>query len=116
MTSIDDEAFYGCDLSVVISKIENPFVIGTDVFSNNTFLNGTLYVPAGTIDTYKATDGWKNFMSIEEGLPLGVPDVRNDNVDAIRRYAIDGNVLTKTHKGISIIKTNNGITKKVMKK
>lgn len=108
--------YQGCNLSVVISKIENPFVIGTDVFSNNTFLNGTLYVPAGTTDTYKATDGWKDFMSSEEGLPLGAPDVRNDTVNAIRRYAIDGKVLTKAHKGISIIKTNNGITKKVMKK
>lgn len=55
----------------VISKIENPFKIfgkSSDykTFSLNTFNNATLYVPAGTIDKYKATEGWKDFVFIEE--------------------------------------------------
>ena len=42
-----------------------PLAIGSYVFTNSD--NATLYVPAGTIDKYKATDGWKDFLSIEEG-------------------------------------------------
>jgi len=67
VTSIGEEAFWGCNnLSEVISKIENPFTIKTNTFSDNTFYNATLYVPAGTIDKYKAKDGWKKFVFVEE--------------------------------------------------
>jgi len=67
VTSIGDYAFDGWDLPEVISKIENPFEISTSTFSNNTFLNASLYVPKGTVDKYKATEGWKKFAFIEEG-------------------------------------------------
>jgi len=65
-------AFTEADFSTVISLIENPFRIDgktsrSRTFSQNTFLNATLYVPKGTIDKYKATDGWKDFLFIEEG-------------------------------------------------
>ena len=66
VTNIRGDAFSGCDLSTVISKIENPFDIDTNVFTNNTFFNSTLYVPSGTIDKYKATNGWNKFAWIEE--------------------------------------------------
>ena len=72
VTSIGDAAFNGVDIPTVISLIENPFTITGKtsdyrIFSQNTFLNATLYVPKGTIDKYKATDGWKDFVFIEEG-------------------------------------------------
>ena len=66
VTSIGKGAFDGCDLTEVISKIENPFFIYTNTFSDNTYNNATLYIPSGTIDKYKATEGWKNFYIIEE--------------------------------------------------
>ena len=67
VTSIGSGAFDSCNLSEVISKIENPFKISIYTFSDNTFYNATLYVPAGTIDKYKSTNGWKRFAFIEEG-------------------------------------------------
>ena len=66
MTSIGNDAFAKCDILEIISRIENPFVINTQTFSDNTFYNATLYVPEGTIEKYKATDGWNKFTFIEE--------------------------------------------------
>ena len=72
VTSIGNNAFDGVDIPTVISLIENPFTITGKssyerTFSLNTFNNATLYVPQGTIDKYKATSGWKDFLFIEEG-------------------------------------------------
>ena len=72
VTSIGYAAFDEVDIPTVISLIENPFKItgktsDSRTFSQNTFLNATLYVPKGTIEKYKATDGWKDFVFIEEG-------------------------------------------------
>ena len=90
VTSIGDGAFYGCshltsitipnsvisigvsafneaDIPTVISLITNPFNISSSTFSENTLLNSTLYVPKGTINKYKSTAGWKDFVFIEEG-------------------------------------------------
>ena len=72
VTSIGYAAFEGVDIPTVISLIENPFKItgktsNYRTFTQNTFNNATLYVPKGTIDKYKATDGWKDFLFIEEG-------------------------------------------------
>ena len=74
VTTIGSYAFLGCnDLSIVISKIDNPFDLydryweGYGTFSPNTYNNATLYVPKGTIDLYKAKEGWNKFHFIEEG-------------------------------------------------
>jgi len=37
------------------------------VFTTNTLNNATLYVPVGTKEKYKATQGWQDFLFIEEG-------------------------------------------------
>ena len=67
VTSIGDGAFQNVDLPTVVTLIQEPFKISNGTFSNNTFANATLYVPSGTIDKYKATEGWKQFSFIEEG-------------------------------------------------
>ena len=73
MTSIGYEAFYNCSgLTSVISLIEEPFRIygkssRSGTFPLDVFNNVTLYVPVGTIDKYKSTEGWKDFLFIEEG-------------------------------------------------
>ena len=70
--SIENNAFDGVDIPTVISLIENPFTItgktsDNRTFTQNTFNNATLYVPKGTIDKYKATYGWQDFVFMEEG-------------------------------------------------
>ncbi len=65
VTSIGVDAFEGCDIPIIVSRIENPSAIFNNTFTQNTFKNATLYVPEGTIEKYKATDGWNNFTFIE---------------------------------------------------
>lgn len=116
VTNIGNEAFSGWFIPEVISKIEKPFIISKDVFSDNTFYNATLYVPAGTIDKYKAMDGWKKFTFIEEGDPSGINQMNSDGPQIIKRYTLEGRIVKHLHKGIKIIQMNNGLTKTVLLK
>lgn len=102
------------------SYIENPYAITEDVFGSwygNTY-DAPLYVPIGTSEKYKSTDGWKNFKNIVELEVLGIDDIYSDSnnheaKDANRWYSVDGVKLPSepTQKGIYI---RNG--KKVMVK
>ena len=112
VTSIEARAFYGVDFLIVISLIENPFNInginGTtsqrvSTFSKNTFNNATLYVPKVTIDKYKATEGWKDFKKIVEGVPAGINSILLDSNKNIPMYDLNGRPVSNPQKGINII-------------
>lgn len=114
---------FNCDnLATVISKIEDPFAISGkgssySVFSDNTFMNADLFVPVGTIDKYKATKGWKDFIWITEGIPSGIEGVKTEvDKTEVSRYTIDGKKLSEPQEGINIIKMSDGTTKKVIMK
>ena len=116
VTSIGDEAFDGADLTTVVSLIENPFVIvGKSsiyrAFSLNTFDNATLYVPVGTIDKYKATDGWKDFTYIVEGTPTGIKVIENTQNKNATVYDLNGVRLSEAKRGINIINGQKVIVK-----
>ncbi|MBO6187376.1 MAG: leucine-rich repeat protein [Prevotella sp.] len=68
---VGDYAFGSVDFTSVQSLIVNPSKITSSSsdkrpFSKNTFYNATLYVPIGSIEKYKTTEGWKDFIFIEE--------------------------------------------------
>lgn len=67
LLSIGQAAFSGVDFSIVISEMVEPCNTYSSSFSNNTVKNATLYVPVGTIDKYKASWNWEDFLFIEEG-------------------------------------------------
>ncbi len=76
VTSIGGRAFYCSNLTEVISLIKEPFAIKGKYYDHRTFTldvfnNATLYVPVGTKEKYKATEGWKDFLFIEEGTGSG---------------------------------------------
>ena len=88
VTSIGDVAFYGCSgltsitipssvtsiggrmfdncscLASVVVKNSTPVTIDENTFSNRS--NATLYVPAGSIDSYANAEYWKEFKEIKE--------------------------------------------------
>ena len=115
VTSIGDYAFDCENLTTVVSLIENPLTITWYVslpvaghraiaFSQNTFMNGTLYVPKGTKFAYKAKEGWKDFRNIVEGTPTSITRVTLDKeTPNTPIYDLNGRKLAEPQKGINII-------------
>ena len=99
-------------MTVVSSFVENPFGIAGRTSDARTFPivvfnNATLYVPAGTKDKYKNTEGWKNFRTIkeltEEETSISQPEIASElNADW---YTLDGRKLEgePTEKGVYIV-------------
>lgn len=114
VTSIEGLAFLSCDISEVISEIDNPFSISDRTFTNNTLLNAILYVPVGTIEKYKETDGWKLFSSIKEGVPSSISNIIDYENKDFKIYSLDGKLINNLQKGIIILKKKNGTTKKIV--
>ena len=104
--SIGELAFASCDaLMKVNSRIENPFQINKNVFPTLVKSFGVLYVPKGRKTVYRATEGWSDFMNIEDGnkyLHLTMPSGSNlhafcynepldfSNVSGLKAYIAGG--------------------------
>lgn len=122
VTRIDYSAFQNCNnLFTIVSLIENPFNIDgasfiSSVFDKDVFYNATLYVPIGTIDKYKSTEGWKDFIWIEEGVPAGINDIKQETTTVSRYYNLNGQETSQPRKGINIVKMSDGKTKKIITK
>ena len=109
VTSIGNYAFDEVDIPTVISLIENPFEItgktsDSRTFTQNTFFNATLYVPKGTIDKYKATDGWKDFAYIVESDPTGIKNIETKQLEEVSYYGLDGKRIESPKSGSVVIK------------
>jgi hypothetical protein len=65
VTSIESGAFKdGTAIRTVVSRNATPPTTD-DTFSNDTYLEGELYVPKASIETYQAAAGWKNFWEVK---------------------------------------------------
>ena len=116
VTSIGDYAFKCDNLATVVSLIKNPFKIYSSVFSKNTLMNATLYVPTGTKDKYKATEGWKNFLFIEEGIGTDIRTIQIDATCKSSQYTLDGKKCVEGKKGLMLVRYSDGTVKKVIVK
>ena len=109
--TIRSGAFKGCSgLTSVTSYIENPFAIDSGVFTGIPS-DATLYVPIGTAEKYKSTNGWKNFKNIVEIEITGIEGIYSDENNREtktdnRWYSVDGKKLNgePTKKGVYIYK------------
>lgn len=50
---------------------------GGKTFASETYTNGTLYVPKGSVEAYKAAEGWKKFQNIV-GIDVTEPGIKGD--------------------------------------
>ena len=118
VTSIGGGAFSGCPrLFSIISKMENPCQIDSECFDLGVFYDSNLNVPKGTINKYKLTPFWNNFVHIEEEAPSGINMINRSEDGSsheLDRYDVRGNRLYTPQKGINIIRMSDGTTKKLM--
>ncbi|MCI6309052.1 MAG: leucine-rich repeat domain-containing protein [Prevotella sp.] len=80
------------------------------------FDTATLYVPKQSIDAYKTTDPWSNFVNVVALEDTGIEGNPTDNaprVDAV--YDIDGRRTDSMKRGLNIVRMSDGTTRKVMK-
>ena len=86
----------------------------SDVFENTDLANATLLVNDNLVDSYKATSPWSQFGNI-----IGFNEASGiDSILSVQQgaatYSIDGRRLDNIQKGLNIIKTIDGRTRKVI--
>ena len=144
VTSIGDRAFCGCyDLKDFYCYATNPpsayWVYSDGTFYNTPISSATLHVPAGSIDSYKATSPWSGFGNIvpltdEDGIgevesselkvessiyDLGGRQMVNGKfLDALapRRDCSRGRSNGQMPRGINIIRMSDGSVRKILRK
>ncbi len=56
----------GVVIPTVIARMKAPYPLNENVFCEQTYRSGTLYVPTGLKEVYSRFDGWRNFLNIKE--------------------------------------------------
>ena len=111
LKSIADGGFYGCDaLKEITCLAVVPPACGNNVFRYLDTKACKLLVPEGSIDAYKAAEVWKEFFNIE---PTGINRVEAD-ASAAGWYSINGQRSSSARKGLNIMRTADGKTRKVI--
>lgn len=121
--SIGQRAFSDCEnLTTVKVNMQEPFAIDESVFgirddNRNWQMNpaATLYVPIGTAELYRATDGWKLFKNIVE---IDMSSIERFTAEASPEayYSIYGHRSSSMQRGLNIVRMSDGTTRKVMVK
>ena len=119
VTTIGDGAFLFCDAITSVTCLAKECPVCDrdtrfDMFS--VYNTATLYVPKQSIDAYKTTDPWSNFVNVVALEGTGIEGNPMDNaprVDAV--YDIDGRRTDSMKRGLNIVRMSDGTTRKVMK-
>lgn len=107
VTRIGYKAFYDClGLTNIHLLGKIPPSVGNDNFTEDQFVNITLYVPQGTLSEYQNAEVWKNFWDIREEKSTVAPDVEVKKcATPIISYNDNGLDITSDTEGAEILST-----------
>ncbi len=116
LKSINEYAFALCqNLGKIYSLSPTAPETAEDSF-NDIDENCTVYVPKGSAASYKAARGWSKLNIVESDLTGINKNFTEQNIKVISRYDLQGRKQAKAAPGISILKMNDGSTRKVWKR
>ena len=112
--TIGKEAFSDCTaMTKFISNAQTPPTCGSQALDDINKWTCTLQVPNNSILLYQAAPQWKDFFFIED-IPTGITFIERESKREDRVYDVDGRHLSRMQKGINIIKSSDGTTRKVL--
>lgn len=106
---LDNLSFVRCNAMVPPALID---VEGLNSFSNVP-AKAVLIVPNGTLASYKAAPGWKEFTNVREDVTTGIISVQDNQSSEMEYYHIDGTRATYLTPGLYIVRQGNS-TRKVI--
>ena len=72
LVELEEHAFSdNNNLSVIYSNMQSPFSISSNTFSSTIYTDAQLFVPKGTVESYRCTEGWSEFQKIQEIKDVG---------------------------------------------
>ncbi len=111
---IGGDAFYGCtSLTSIYLFSETPATIYVLDRDNNIYENATLYVPQGSLEAYKAADGWKEFKNIVEFDPTAIEDVTEEDAPAFEITAGGIKFTDAEGKTVAVYTTAGALVEKI---
>lgn len=118
VTNIGDNAFSSCGLQNMYCYAEQLPELGSNVFADTDY-KAILHVPAGSLEVYNYAEQWKDFQEIvaltdDDPTPTGIKGVNNSVMTVEHYYSIDGRQSATPLRGLNIIRTNDGTTKKIV--
>ena len=114
LKNIGSGGFYKCTALTNVTCLATvpPTCAKDNVFYSLDTKNCTLYVPEASINAYKAAFVWKEFFNIETGFN----SIENKAFVTTDSYSINGQRTNSNHRGLTIQRTSNGQTRKVITK
>lgn len=115
VTMVDMMAFDGCSgLKEIKSYATVPPTAAVMAF-DGVDVTIPVYVPANSVDAYKAADEWKNFTNYQALTVSAIDDIEADNNAVVEYYTIQGVRVDNPSNGLYIKKQGNKVSKVVVK-
>ena len=107
VTSIGYHAFGGCyGLTSIYCKATTPPTASNPTFEDVVLVNGTLYIPNGSLNSYEAVDPWRNFFNIKETDQFPDGGVEGIEADEIKVVAKGGAIEVSGAEGEQVMVYN----------